>query len=241
MQALPLHQMRTKGARHETHLWQLLLQGSQLGRQLPRIGHGDMRAAAHAPARHGHARGAQAEDQDVLVLQRRHACAWATGRLGRGLSGVGRRFATVLRSHWQHGGRGLWRGHFGKDLRHKIGRSLGGRNGRGLVQAPGAATANSTCCDARGLVCDRTQLTSACGWRKRGAGRTRLCLQRRGHGVGRKNGVVVAHRSFRVDRPTRHSSMVMIQKRTTTCVSFHPLFSKWWCRGAIFSRRRPSP
>ena len=35
------------------------------------------------------------------------------------------------------------------------------------------------------------------------------------------------HRSFRVDRPTRHSSMVMIQKRTTTCVSFQPLFSKW--------------
>jgi hypothetical protein len=47
--------------------------------------------------------------------------------------------------------------------------------------------------------------------------------------------------SFNVDRPTRHSSMVMIQKRTTTCVSFQPLFSKWWCSGAIFRMRRPSP
>ena len=34
------------------------------------------------------------------------------------------------------------------------------------------------------------------------------------------------HLSFRVDRPSRHSSMVMIQKRTTTWVSFQPLFSK---------------
>jgi hypothetical protein len=36
--------------------------------------------------------------------------------------------------------------------------------------------------------------------------------------------------SFKVERPMRHSSMVMIQKRTTTCVSFQPLFSKWWCK-----------
>ena len=50
-----------------------------------------------------------------------------------------------------------------------------------------------------------------------------------------------AYLSFKVDRPTRHSSMVMIQKRTTTCVSFQPLFSKWWCKGAIFRMRRPSP
>ena len=53
--------------------------------------------------------------------------------------------------------------------------------------------------------------------------------------------VHVHHRSFRVDRPTRHSSIVMIQKRTTTCVSFQPVFSKWWCSGAIFRMRRPSP
>ena len=52
---------------------------------------------------------------------------------------------------------------------------------------------------------------------------------------------VFVHRNFRVDRPTRHKSMVMIQKRTTTWVSFHPDFSKWWCSGAIFSKRRPSP
>ena len=36
----------------------------------------------------------------------------------------------------------------------------------------------------------------------------------------------IVHRSFRVDRPTRHSSIVMIQKRTTTWVSFQPDFSK---------------
>ncbi len=35
-----------------------------------------------------------------------------------------------------------------------------------------------------------------------------------------------AHRSFRLARPIRHSSMVMIQKRTTTCVSVQPDFSK---------------
>jgi hypothetical protein len=35
------------------------------------------------------------------------------------------------------------------------------------------------------------------------------------------------HRSLRVDRPMRHNSMVMIQKRTTTCVSRQPDFSKW--------------
>ena len=36
----------------------------------------------------------------------------------------------------------------------------------------------------------------------------------------------VHQRSFKLARPTRHSSMVMIQKRTTTCDSFHPDFSK---------------
>ena len=33
----------------------------------------------------------------------------------------------------------------------------------------------------------------------------------------------------------------MIQKRITTCVSVQPLFSKWWCSGAINRMRRPSP
>ena len=58
-----------------------------------------------------------------------------------------------------------------------------------------------------------------------------------------ENGLVFqrGHRSFNVDRPTRHSSMVTIQKRTTTCVSFQPFFSKWWCSGAIWNRRLPWP
>ena len=33
--------------------------------------------------------------------------------------------------------------------------------------------------------------------------------------------------------------MVMIQKRTTTCVSFQPDFSKWWCSGAMRNTRFP--
>ena len=53
--------------------------------------------------------------------------------------------------------------------------------------------------------------------------------------------VLAVHLSFKVDRPTRHSSMVMIQNRTTTCVSVQPLFSKWWCSGAISRIRLPSP
>jgi hypothetical protein len=34
-------------------------------------------------------------------------------------------------------------------------------------------------------------------------------------------------RSFKVDSPISTSMMVMIQKRTTTCVSFQPVCSKW--------------
>ena len=49
------------------------------------------------------------------------------------------------------------------------------------------------------------------------------------------------HLSFNEAKPTMHNSMVMIQKRTTTWVSFQPLFSKWWCKGAIFRMRRPVP
>ena len=52
---------------------------------------------------------------------------------------------------------------------------------------------------------------------------------------------VSSQRSFKLARPMRHSSMVMIQKRTTTCVSVQPFFSKWWCSGAIRKMRRPSP
>src|SRR6185436_1374959 len=48
-------------------------------------------------------------------------------------------------------------------------------------------------------------------------------------------------RSFRLARPIRQSSIVTIQNRTTTWVSFQPDFSKWWCSGAILKKRRPSP
>jgi hypothetical protein len=50
-----------------------------------------------------------------------------------------------------------------------------------------------------------------------------------------------SHRIFSVDSPNSTSRMVMIQKRTTTCVSFQPVCSKWWCRGAMRRMRRPSP
>src|SRR5262249_48697964 len=49
------------------------------------------------------------------------------------------------------------------------------------------------------------------------------------------------HRNFKLASPTRHNNIVTIQKRTTTCVSFQPDFSKWWCSGAIFRMRRPVP
>jgi hypothetical protein len=35
------------------------------------------------------------------------------------------------------------------------------------------------------------------------------------------------YRNFKVDMPTKHKSMVMIQNRTTTWVSVQPDFSKW--------------
>ncbi len=48
-----------------------------------------------------------------------------------------------------------------------------------------------------------------------------------------------AHRSFSVESPTSTSIMLMIQNRTTTCVSFQPDSSKWWCSGAIRKMRLP--
>jgi hypothetical protein len=60
-----------------------------------------------------------------------------------------------------------------------------------------------------------------------------------------ENGAVAqchrAHRSFRLARPARHNIMVTIQKRITTCDSFTPSCSKWWCKGAILKMRRPWP
>ena len=59
-------------------------------------------------------------------------------------------------------------------------------------------------------------------------GQARLAQAQHQHGlVLQGGGVRGVHRSFKVDRPIRHSSMVMIQKRTTTWVSFQPDFSKW--------------
>jgi hypothetical protein len=49
----------------------------------------------------------------------------------------------------------------------------------------------------------------------------------------------VAHRSFNVESPTSTSIMLMIQNRTTTCVSFQPDSSKWWCSGAMRKIRLP--
>jgi hypothetical protein len=35
-----------------------------------------------------------------------------------------------------------------------------------------------------------------------------------------------SYRNFKLDKPIKTNKMVMIQKRTTTCVSFQPLNSK---------------
>ena len=50
----------------------LLAQRIELWRRLARVHHRDLRALPCAPARHGQARQAQAEDQHVTVLQHRH-------------------------------------------------------------------------------------------------------------------------------------------------------------------------
>src|SRR5260221_5573073 len=51
-------------------LGQFVGQLLQLGRRLARIGHDDLGAAAHAPACHGQARGAQTQHEHALALQR---------------------------------------------------------------------------------------------------------------------------------------------------------------------------
>jgi hypothetical protein len=164
------------------------------GGQLPRIGHGDLGAAAHAPARHGQARSAQPQDEDVLVLQRRHAFAWAPAGLGRGLSGVGRRFSHRLAQPLAT--RRAWA--LARPLRQRSAPQNRPQPWRQKWPGPcpGSRCCHcdaSTCCDARGLVCDRTQLMAhsapAAGASGAGSlGAPASCLQRRGHGVGRKNG-----------------------------------------------------
>ena len=49
------------------------------------------------------------------------------------------------------------------------------------------------------------------------------------------------YRIFNVTRVMAASSSEMIQKRRTILVSNCPFFWKWWCTGAISSRRWPSP
>ena len=262
MQVLPLHQAGIECARHKTHLGQLLLQRGQLWRGSACVGHGDLCTTTHTPACHRHARGAQAEDQDVLVLQQvRNALARRACRHIRrgglvGLSGLGN--VRAVRSARLGGG------HLGKDLRHKIRCGLRGGDGGHGLGVPGGAGAfgcgRSVCglaaCRGNILLRIRLRHCGLCGrYVQRGlhariafgsAVRTHPGPCQRWHGLGctervRDKRIVRVHRSFSVDSPIRHSSMVMIQKRTTTCVSFQPLFSKWWCSGAILSRRRPSP
>ena len=69
-QALALNQRGPEGSRDKTHLGQLPLQQKQLRRSLARVSHGDLGTAAHAPARHGQARSAQPQDENVLAQQR---------------------------------------------------------------------------------------------------------------------------------------------------------------------------
>ena len=229
MQVLPFHQGRIKWPGDKTHLGQLLLQGRQLRRRITGICHGNAGSTgAYAPAGHGQARSAQAENQNILAQQGlerriglRHLwCVFCRG-LGRRILGL-ERFVR-LRSLF---GLGL-----GKDLCHKGCSICGSGQGGGL-----------------GAI-------RFCGWYSRGLGElhrpdffhgVRHAQLHRTFGHRRWRFVVDGrifriHRSLRVDRPTRHSNMVMIQKRTTTCVSFQPFFSKWWCSGAILNRRRPSP
>ena len=103
-----------------------------------------------------------------------------------------------------------------------------------------AARASSAPRDAASLPARARRSAAACGGSSRESQtRTRGAVARaparhreagfaeaeHEHGLA-ANLRIAAHRSFRLASPTRHSSIVMIQKRTTTCVSFQPDFSK---------------
>ena len=231
MQAAALHQALVECAGDEAHLRQLGFQHGALGRCLARVGHDDVGAAAHAPARHGQARGTQAQDQHAAALQAGQMLAGAAfGHGGRGRGGfadsVGLRIASVNRRT------GFGSTHVSEDAGDELGRSLCG--GAGLIGLVGRDGCESSCsCSCR----RRLRLRHGCG----SAGTAAGVFARQVLVVGAGLRIVRVHRSFSVDRLSRHSSRVMIQKRTTTCVSVQPLFSKWWCSGAILSRRRPVP
>ncbi len=129
-QALAVHQLRRELAGHEAHLGQFGGQLLQLGRCLARIGHDDFGAAAHAPACHGQARGAQTQHEHALALQVLDLLAGPAGSHGRQhLFGFNRLFGGK--------GRDLGIGRVGdagvrKDLGHE-GRSILGCRQRGDV------------------------------------------------------------------------------------------------------------
>lgn len=82
MQRAALDQASGQGPGDELHLGQLGLQQGELRRGFARVGHDDLGTAAHTPARHGQAGGAQAQHQHALVGQRRQALAGAGGGCG---------------------------------------------------------------------------------------------------------------------------------------------------------------
>ncbi len=212
MQRAAFDQGRVERPGKELRLRQLGTKLGELRRVLARVGHRHLRAAARAPARHRQARGAQAQDEHAAA---RHVVQRFAGADG-GKRAFGRRLGRrAFRGFLLRLGGIVGGAHVREDARDELlGLRRGGHRGGRVVE------------------------------RGRRHGRRRRRRGRRfgsGHLGVREVVALVVHRSFNVVRPTRHSSMVTIQKRTTTCVSFQPLFSKWWCSGAIFSRRRPSP
>ena len=98
--ALSFDQAGIQGACDKAHLWQLLLQYSELRRRRAGVGHRHLGAAAHTPARHRQAGSAQAQDQGVLALQRQRGTA-----ADRPASGYGRQHGKVVfRSAWGNAG-----------------------------------------------------------------------------------------------------------------------------------------
>src|SRR5688572_1777460 len=59
------------------------------------------------------------------------------------------------------------------------------------------------------------------------------------HGVLMNPLLAARHLSFNVVSASNAKMNATIQNRTTTCVSFQPVSSKWWCRGDMRKMRLP--
>ena len=121
-EVLPIDQCRRQRAAHKSHAGQFLLQLGQLGRCFAGVGHRDLRTCTHTPARHGHARSTQAQNQHTLALQMLRLALRPLGGHGRQLHHLHRLLRLGLRDFVVCGVRDTG---VGKNLGHKSGSVLG--------------------------------------------------------------------------------------------------------------------